>query len=66
MRVVDGACFGRAATRAAAKHAAKTAAEAAAAAEELREQILGSHATAAAGTALKARLAILIVDLALL
>jgi hypothetical protein len=62
--VVDGAGLGGAAALAAA--AAEHAAEAAAASEELGEQVLGSHATAAAGTALKASLAILIVDGALL
>lgn len=61
VRVVDGARLGGAPVHAAAEHAAETAA----AAEELRKQVLGSHAAAASAT-LKTGLAILVVDLALL
>ena len=49
----------------AAKHTAKTAAEAATT-EELSEEVLSSHSAAAASTSLKAGLAILVVDVALL
>ena len=61
--MMNGAGFLRThvATHAAAKHAAK-----AAAAEELGEQILSVHATWATALFVKALLAILIVDLALL
>jgi hypothetical protein len=54
------------ATHAAAEHATEGAAEAAATTKELCEHVLGRHASAAASAALKAGLAILVVDLAFL
>jgi hypothetical protein len=61
--VVDGARLGRASVGHAAEHSAQAAA---AAIEELRKQVLGSHAAASTGAALQAGLAILVVDGALL
>lgn len=65
--VVNGSGLGRTALVHATEHAAKATAEAAATTtEELSEEVLGGHATTAAGAALKASLAILVVNLSLL
>jgi hypothetical protein len=65
VRVVDCSCLGGTALATAAKHTAHAAEAAAASSEELSEQILGGHATAA-GTALETSLTILVVESALL